>query len=124
VKKGKKNKVAEEEDFDAMLESFQKKDKVCNYPKCKTLIATLGVDCKFCRVRFCLTHSMAEIHGCGDSAKSAARQQLRRDGQWVPGSGSINRKTDPDKRAQMLRKLDKKMGEMEEDRKPKKKEKS
>ena len=58
-----------EEDFDALLASFHKKDTVCNFPKCKTLTATLGGNCNFCRVRFCLSHAMAEIHGCGDAAK-------------------------------------------------------
>jgi ATP-dependent RNA/DNA helicase IGHMBP2 len=66
------------EDFDALCEQFQTLNRVCNYEKCKTKTAVLGADCVHCRVRFCLSHALAEIHGCGEAAKLAARQQLFR----------------------------------------------
>jgi ATP-dependent RNA/DNA helicase IGHMBP2 len=122
-KKSKKGEVHEEEDFDSMLASFHKKDTVCNYPKCKALTATIGVNCPFCRVRFCLTHSMAEVHGCGPAAKAAARQQISRDGKLYPGSGRPTAASaDPGKKAVLQRKLDKKLGDLEEKRKTKNKE--
>merc|ERR1712228_394703 len=102
----------DEEDFDLLCEGFQNMNKVCNYPKCKTLITTLGVDCPFCRVRFCLHHSMAEVHGCGPQAKQAARQQVQRQGKITPGSGSVTQsQSSQAKRAQLARKLEKKVGE-------------
>ena len=67
---------------------------------------------------------MAEVHGCGDEARKAARQQISREGKLVPGSGAINHKPDRDKRAQLEKKLDKKLGEKNEQRQKKKKEKS
>jgi ATP-dependent RNA/DNA helicase IGHMBP2 len=72
------SKTDEVEDFDALCEQFQTLNRVCNYEKCKTKTAVLGADCVHCRVRFCLSHALAEIHGCGEAAKVAARQQLFR----------------------------------------------
>ena len=64
---------------------------------------------------------MAEIHGCGDKAKQAARQQISAEGRIVPGSGRINHKPDKDKRDQLARRLEKKVTGLEGQRKPKKK---
>ena len=114
----------EDDDFDSLCNQFQKLDKVCNFPKCKALVATIGVTCKFCGVRFCLTHSMAEVHGCGEAARTAARQQITREGRLVPGSGAVNHKPDRDKRAQLEKRLDKKLGEKKEQRQTKKKDKN
>ena len=71
------NKIkSSDDDFESLCEEFQKLDQVCNFPKCKKLVSTLGVTCKFCGLRFCLNHSMPEIHGCGEEARKAARQQI------------------------------------------------
>ena len=113
-----------DDEFESLCEQFQKLDKVCNYPGCKVKVVTIGVTCKFCGLRFCLNHSMAEVHGCGDEARKAARQQISREGKLVPGSGAINHKPDRVKRAQLEKKLDKKLGEKNEQRQKKKKEKS
>jgi len=126
-KKSKKKKASKsvdtlEDDFDQLCEGFQKLDKVCNFPKCKTLVATLGVNCTFCLVRFCLVHSMAEVHGCGQEAKRVARQQITREGKLVPGSGLVNHKPDQGRRDQLARKLEKKVGNMAGQRKQKEKE--
>ena len=48
--------------------------------RCKTKIQTLGQTCKYCRHRFCLTHALAEVHGCGDLAKQEARTHIRQTG--------------------------------------------
>ena len=126
-KKSKKKKASKsvdtlEDDFDQLCEGFQKLDKVCNFPKCKTLVATLGVNCTFCLVRFCLVHSMAEVHGCGQEARRVARQQITREGKLVPGSGLVNHKPDQGRRDQLARKLEKKVGNMAGQRKQKEKE--
>ena len=132
--KGSKNKKKEAkvkvdkdgqeiDDFDSLCDQFQKLDKVCNYPKCKVLVATIGVNCKFCGLRFCLKHSMAEIHGCGEEARKAARQQISREGRLVPGSGAVQHKPDREKRVQLEKRLDKKLLEKNEQRKTKAKTK-
>merc|ERR1712029_776592 len=116
------NKIkSSDDDFESLCEEFQKLDQVCNYPKCKVLVATLGVTCKFCGLRFCLNHSMPEVHGCGDKARKAARQQISRDG-WRSGTGAINHKPDKDIRAQLEKKLEKRIGDKNEQRQRKEKE--
>ena len=127
VKKAKKKveEVGDEEDFDKLLQSFNRLDTLCNGSslgkKCKTKTATLGANCAHCRLRFCLTHAQPEVHGCGDEARRAARLAITRDGKLYPGSGRPPTKPDPAKKAQLQRKLDKKLGEMSDDRKAKKK---
>ena len=61
--KVKKNPVedAKTDDFDELLEMFQKSNDVCNFKGCKTLTKTLGQNCDFCPNRFCLKHSLAEV---------------------------------------------------------------
>ena len=78
----KKNPIenAKTDDFDDLLEMFQKSNNVCNYQGCKVLVQTLGQNCEFCRNRFCLRHSLAETHGCGDEAKTQARAHIRKTG--------------------------------------------
>ena len=126
-KKGQKKKSKakeEEEDIDKLLAAFDKIDNVCNGQGCKVKIATLGVRCDHCAKRFCMKCGLPEAHGCGEAARIAARQQLARDGHLYPGSGRPNFKPDPVKKAQLQRKLDKKLDEMSDSRKrkpPKKK---
>ena len=38
----------------------------------------MGRVCPHCRLRFCLPHGMAEVHGCGADAKVAARAKWER----------------------------------------------
>ncbi len=124
-KSGKKeaSKEEEEEDIDKLLESFSRLDKVCNADKCKAKTTVLGADCAFCRLRFCLSHGQPEVHGCGDAAKREARRALARDGKLHPGSGRPNTLPDATRKAQLQRRMDKKLEEMGGQRKPKKKEK-
>ena len=65
---------------------------------------------------------MAEVHGCGDEARKTARQQMLREGRVTPGSGTVSHKLDRDKRAQLNKKLDKKLTEKSDQRQRKKKE--
>lgn len=76
----KKNPVesAKTDDFDELLEMFQKSNNTCSFKGCKVLVKTLGQNCEFCANRFCLQHSLAEMHGCGDEAKKAARAHIRK----------------------------------------------
>lgn len=73
----------------------------------------------FLFLRFCLEHGLPEAHGCGDAARRAARQQISRDGQLYSGSGRPDKKPDAVRKAQLQRKLDKKMSDLEDQRKSK-----
>ncbi len=116
-KKKKKDSVGkDEEDIDKLLASFEKIDNVCNMDKCKVKIKVLAAQCGHCRLRFCLEHGLPEVHGCGDAARRAARQQISRDGKLYAGSGVPSHKPDPVKRAQLQRKLDKKIDSLQENR--------
>ncbi|XP_067948248.1 DNA-binding protein SMUBP-2-like isoform X2 [Watersipora subatra] len=114
------NKV-DSEDFDALLAAADKLNSVCNMKKCKTLVKTLGVNCPHCTLRFCLNHSMPEVHGCGAAAKTEARNNIRKEGKLYNGSGIPSKKPNEAKRANLERKLQKKMSKLTEQRKPKEK---
>lgn len=100
-----------EEDLDAILREFKKLDTVCNFSTCKTSITVLGQQCNYCRRRFCLSHHLPEIHGCGDAARQSARSSI----QNCAGTCSAAVKSKPldaTKRAHIQRRLDKKLQDM------------
>ncbi len=72
--------TAKTDDFDELLDMFQKSNDTCCFKGCKVLTKTLGQNCDFCPNRFCLKHSLAEIHGCGEEAKKQARAHIRKEG--------------------------------------------
>nr|XP_008106994.1 PREDICTED: DNA-binding protein SMUBP-2 [Anolis carolinensis] len=114
---------AAEEDFDAMISAAVKADNTCGFSKCKASVTTLGQLCLYCNKRYCLSHHIPEIHGCGEKAKAHARQRISKEGVLYPGSGSKDKSLDPAKRAHLQRRLDKKLNELTSQRKSKKKEK-
>lgn len=111
VKKKKKKGTDGDEDFDQLCEQFQELSKVCNYDGCKVKVATIGANCSYCRVRFCLSHSMAELHGCGEA--------VRRDRAVNTTSSSSSRSLDPTKRKHLSRKLNKKIDSLSDNRRTK-----
>ncbi|XP_045342158.1 DNA-binding protein SMUBP-2 isoform X2 [Leopardus geoffroyi] len=112
-----------EEDFDALVSAAVKADNTCGLAKCTASVATLGQLCLHCGRRFCLSHHLPEIHGCGERARAHARQRISREGVLYAGSGTKDRSLDPAKRAQLQRRLDKKLDELTSQRKSKRKEK-
>uniref|UniRef100_A0A8C0PAR7 DNA-binding protein SMUBP-2 n=1 Tax=Canis lupus familiaris TaxID=9615 RepID=A0A8C0PAR7_CANLF len=112
-----------EEDFDALVAAAVKADNTCGLAKCTASVVTLGQLCQHCGRRFCLSHHLPEIHGCGERARAHARQRISREGVLYAGSGTKDRSLDPAKRAQLQRKLDKKLDELTSQRKSKRKEK-
>lgn len=70
-----------------------------------------------------LTLVFFQIHGCGEKARAHARQRISREGVLYAGSGTKDRALDPAKRAQLQRRLDKKLGELSSQRTSRKKEK-
>uniref|UniRef100_A0ACB8G2Z5 DNA-binding protein SMUBP-2 n=1 Tax=Sphaerodactylus townsendi TaxID=933632 RepID=A0ACB8G2Z5_9SAUR len=63
------------------------------------------------------------VHGCAEKAKEHARQRISREGVLYAGSGMKDRSVDPAKRAHLQRRLDKKLSELSNQRKGKKKDK-
>uniref|UniRef100_A0A8C8RWE1 DNA-binding protein SMUBP-2 n=1 Tax=Pelusios castaneus TaxID=367368 RepID=A0A8C8RWE1_9SAUR len=112
-----------EDDVDALISAAVKADNTCGFPRCKASVTTLGQLCLHCNMRYCLSHHIPEIHGCGEKAKAHARQRISREGILYPGSGSKDKSLDPTKRAHLQRRLDKKLNELTSQRKSKKKEK-
>ena len=63
------------ENNDDLLDLCIKSNNTCSYSDCKKNIKLLGQTCKFCYKLFCLSHHQAELHGCGEEAKKAARKE-------------------------------------------------
>ncbi|KFZ58583.1 DNA-binding protein SMUBP-2, partial [Podiceps cristatus] len=112
-----------EEDIDALISAAVKADNTCGFPPCKASVTTLGQLCLHCNRRYCLSHHIPEVHGCGEKAKAHARQRISREGVLYPGSGPKDKSLDPAKRAHLQRRLDKKLSELTSQRKGKKKDK-
>ncbi|XP_050808765.1 DNA-binding protein SMUBP-2 isoform X1 [Gopherus flavomarginatus] len=121
VKTGADSQAAE--DIDALISAAVQADNICGFPRCKASVTTLGQLCLHCNKRYCLSHHIPEIHGCGEKAKAQARQRISREGILYAGSGSKDKSLDPAKRAHLQRRLDKKLNELTSQRKSKKKDK-
>ena len=77
ARKAKENQETEKDD-DEILDLCIKKNDCCSYSGCKKSVKLLGQTCKFCCKLFCISHHQAEIHGCGEDAKIAARKESLR----------------------------------------------
>ena len=60
--------------FDDLLEAARQQDNICNAQRCKIKITLVGQHCSYCNRRYCLEHSMPEVHGCGYQARKDIRQ--------------------------------------------------
>ncbi|XP_008844548.2 DNA-binding protein SMUBP-2 isoform X2 [Nannospalax galili] len=112
-----------EEDFDALVSAVVKANNTCSHTRCSTSIVTLGQLCQLCGHRYCLSHHLPEIHGCAEKARAHARQRISREGVLYAGSGAKDRTLDPAKRAQLQRRLDRKLSELSSQRTSRRKEK-
>ncbi|NXJ67982.1 SMBP2 protein, partial [Rostratula benghalensis] len=109
-----------EEDLDALISAAVKADSTCGFPRCKASVTALGQLCHLCNRRFCLSHHVPEGHGCGERARAQARQRISQKGLLHPGSSSKDTALDPARRAQLQRRLDKKLSELSGQRKGRK----
>ena len=64
-----------EHNDDDLLDLYVQNNNTCGYSGCKKNIKLFGQTCKFCCKLFCLSHHQAELHGCGEEAKIAARKE-------------------------------------------------
>lgn len=117
----KKINSVDSDDFDALIATVQKLDSICCFKKCKTSVQTLCNVCNFCQGRYCMSHFIPEVHGCGDAARADARAKISKEGVLYRGSGVPDKKPDAAKKAHLQRKLDHKLGEMSAKRKVKQK---
>lgn len=109
----------DKDDIDALIETVQNMDNFCCFKKCKTSVQTLFQICSYCEGRYCLTHHIPEVHGCGDAARAQARARISKDGVLYRGSGVPDKRPDSAKKAHLQRKLDSKLTELASKRKGK-----
>ncbi len=102
------------DDLDAMLAELSLSDSTCSHQGCSKSVNVLGLLCQFCRQRFCMAHSIAEVHGCSEAAKDFARQRLRQE--LKDGHSTRPKTVDTAKRNQLQRKLDKKIKSLSKER--------
>lgn len=109
----------DKDDIDALIATVQNMDNFCCFKKCKTSVQTLFQICSHCQGRYCLSHHIPEVHGCGDAARAQARARISKDGVLYRGSGVPEKKPDATKKAHLQRKLDSKLTELSAKRKGK-----
>ncbi|XP_069595432.1 DNA-binding protein SMUBP-2 [Ranitomeya imitator] len=107
------------DDFDALIAAAVKADNTCGFVKCKSSVVTVGDFCIHCSKRYCLSHHIPEVHGCGDKAKANARLRISREGVLYAGSGHKDHSLDPTKKAHLQRRLDKKINDLSNQRRVK-----
>jgi len=67
-------------DDDAFLDALVASQGICAADKCGVGTKTTGTTCRFCHLRFCIAHGHAEVHGCGDAVRSAAKLHWAKEG--------------------------------------------
>lgn len=55
--------------LDSVLNNVKKIDNTCAFVKCKNRTSDFAIQCKYCNNRFCTTHGLPEIHGCGEAVR-------------------------------------------------------
>ena len=90
-----------------------KNNNICGYHGCNKNIKLLGQTCKFCHNLFCLSHHQAELHGCGEEAKIAAKKESVQ-------QASQFKKLNSSKRTHLQQKLEKNINDLKTKRQPKK----
>lgn len=69
-------KAMQSDDLDEVLKNIEKIDNTCCFVKCKTKTSDFAIECKYCGNRFCTSHGLPEIHGCGEAVRKDERQQF------------------------------------------------
>lgn len=63
-------------DLDTVLDNVKQIDNACSFTKCKKKTTDFAISCKFCGGRFCTTHGLPEIHGCGEAVRRDEREKF------------------------------------------------
>lgn len=129
----KQQPTAEQQDdddgLDGFLDSLAKGVSICASPACNQRCVSMGAVCRFCHLRYCLSHANSILHGCASEAKEAAlrsdmeRYQAREQGRRVGGLKESDRRLLSEKLAKKAEAV-RKEGEVEskKEQKGKKKE--
>lgn len=79
IKPKKPPKVVEklsEEDELKFLDDIVEASQRCGYPGCAEALHAISSSCKYCKRTYCLNHAHAELHGCAEEVRAAARAGL------------------------------------------------
>lgn len=68
------------DDLDTLLAEMSLADSRCSQEKCRKKVNVIGQKCQFCGKRFCMEHSIPELHGCAEEARKHARRSLQKAG--------------------------------------------
>lgn len=93
------------------LEREAKNSSSCSFKsasRCKKSTSMMGSVCRFCKLKFCYTHAMPEIHGCGDAIREFERTQFT---QQMRAPVSDKKPLTADKRKLLKKKLEEKVTE-------------
>lgn len=63
-------------DLDEVLQKVTDVDTVCCFTKCKNRTKDFAIQCKYCKKRFCTTHGLPEIHGCGEAVRRDEKRKF------------------------------------------------
>ena len=70
------DQLQDDDGLDGFLDSLSKGVSICASPACNQSCSGMGVVCRFCHLRYCMSHANSILHGCASEAKEEA---LRRD---------------------------------------------
>lgn len=98
------------DDLDNVIDKVKKIDNVCSFLKCKTKVQDFSIHCKYCNNRFCTTHGLPEIHGCGEAVRRDERRKFEH-----PNTSKLTK----EKHSQAQTKLNMKLKQMQNERKSK-----
>lgn len=63
-------------DIDDVIQKVQSMDNTCSFKKCKKHTNDFAIECKFCHGRFCTSHGLPEIHGCGEAVRREEKRKF------------------------------------------------
>lgn len=104
----KKTETIEEDDFNDIIAAVTSNDYICALKGCQKSTRLIHISCEFCKSIFCLQHGMQEVHGCGEAVRYKERKEFK------------HRKPEPAKERDKI-KFARKLKQLEDARKPKKK---
>eukprot|EP00474_Spongospora_subterranea_P009554 CRZ10012.1 hypothetical protein [Spongospora subterranea] len=65
--------VSVEDEIDEFFLSAGIKVGQCSHSSCMKSTKTVSIVCQFCKLAFCISHGLPEVHGCGTSAQAKGK---------------------------------------------------
>ncbi|CAH2001811.1 unnamed protein product [Acanthoscelides obtectus] len=69
-------KAVNSKNLDEVIQKVKAVDNSCSFEKCKARIELFAIECKFCDRRFCTSHGLPEIHGCGEAVRREEKRKM------------------------------------------------